>query len=311
MAVLTVAAAPLTVTADNKTITDDDNLPVFTSTISGFRNGESNTVTSGPSYTVNPVYSKEHPGIYIITPFGLKLKYQNNYSIIYQSGNLYANDDDAKNVVPKLDCIQALTNDPSGFPFVANFSYNNPNSTVLYIPPGNNNMLSSTGHYSGQLPSIFQPGTGKFKIYFDGTKLTWTLITYNNNHGTSLASVASSTSSKCSSGTGTTQSPVQSTMSTETMEEPVIEPTIDPAIEPAADLYPNPSKGMVTIFIKNGTLKNNSIQITDAYGKTYQSIGKLLSDHSLQVDLSGKASGVYFVKVMVDGKWKVFRVVKM
>jgi hypothetical protein len=93
---LTINQASLNVKADDKVINDDNNLPVFTSTITGFRNGESNTIIGGPSYTVSPVFLKDHPGLYIITPYGLKLSYQNNYNITYLPGTLYVNDDNGK-----------------------------------------------------------------------------------------------------------------------------------------------------------------------------------------------------------------------
>jgi hypothetical protein len=301
---LNIAPALLNVKADDKGINDDDDLPAFTSTITGFRNGENNTVTGGPSFTVNPIYNKEQPGVYVITPYGLQLSYQNNYTVIYQPGTLYVNNDNGKNVVPKLDCVEPLTNDPSGYPFAANFSYSNPNSTIVYVPVGVNNSITTTGHYSGQLPIVFQVGSGKFKIYFDGTKLTWTLITYNGNHSSSSAAVASSTSSKCSSGTGTTQTGVQSALATSETAEDVPEP-------PATSVYPNPTKGLITIYVKDGIIASNNVELSDSYGKFYKMNAKLITGHSLQVDLSGLSSGMYFIRVMVDGNYKIFRVLKM
>ena len=160
---LTINQASLNVKADDKVINDDDNLPVFTSTITGFRNGEANTITCGPSYSVSPLYRKDHPGVYTITPYGLKLTYQNNYNIMYLPGTLYVNDDNGKNVNPKLDCVELLTNDPSGFKYAAHFSYQNPNATVVYVPLGTNNKITTTGNYSGQLPTIFNPEADSLK----------------------------------------------------------------------------------------------------------------------------------------------------
>ena len=71
-----------------------------------------------------------------------------------------------------------------------------------------NNYLSTSGHYSGQLPTLFPPGTGQFKIYFDGVKMTWTLATYNAQHCTAVAATASS-SSTMQSGGGTLQAGVE------------------------------------------------------------------------------------------------------
>jgi hypothetical protein len=83
-----------------------------------------------------------------------------------------------------------------------------------------------------------------------------------------------------------------------------------PTIDPTANAYPNPTRGIVTINVKNGTISTGNIVVTNAYGQSFQSAGKLLSGHSVEVDLSRMATGVYFVKVMVNGEWKVFRVMK-
>ncbi len=167
---LIVTPAALTVKADDKWIDEDDNLPGFTSTITGFKNGESNTITCQPSYTVTPVYKKNHPGVYTITPYGLQLKYANNYLISYLTGNLYVNAINCRNVIPQLVCVQTLTGDPSGYNYAAHFSYNNPNSTIVYVPYGSNNKITVSGGYVGLLPFIFLPGTGQFTIYFNGSK---------------------------------------------------------------------------------------------------------------------------------------------
>jgi hypothetical protein len=298
---LTLAPSPLTVTANDIGINSGSNAPVFTSTISGLRNGE--TSTGGPVYTTNPLYTgKSAPGVYSIIPSGLQLTNPVNYAISYVAGNLYVNDANGKNVVPKLDCVQPLTNDPSGLTFAAHFSYSNPNATVVYQPVGTNNNLTTTSRIVGQLPVVFQPGSGKFTILFDGTKLTWTLTTNNGNHSTAVATVASSTSSRCPAGTSLYTTGVESVSSTETMEQATLEPT--------NSAYPNPTRGLVTIYIKDGTISTSKILVTNAYGQSFQSVGKLLTDHSVQVDLSGMATGVYFVKAMVNGEWKVFRVMK-
>jgi len=300
--VLNVTAAPLRVQANDAGISTGDNLPAFTSTITGFKNGESNTIISGPFYSVTPVFVNSVPGTYTITPYGLQLSYQNNYAITYLAGTLYVNDKNGKNVVPKLDCVEPLTSDPSGLPYAAHFSYSNPNATVVYVAIGSNNSLTSSGRYSGQQPTIFPPGSGQFKIYFDGSKLTWTLTTYNGNHKTSVAAIASSTSAKCSSGTGITQIGVESATTAESTQE---------TTDPSAFIYPNPTRDQVTINVKKAAITSANVQIVDAFGRLYQASGKKLSDHSLLVDLTGRQTGVYFIRVMVDNELKIFRVVKM
>jgi hypothetical protein len=299
---LTISASPLTVKADDKVIEDDDYLPNFTSTITGYKNGDNKTIVCGPSYTLSPVYKKK-PGIYTITPYGLQLKNPANYSVVYLTGTLYVNDDDGKNVQPKLDCVQKLSGDPSGFAYVANFSYYNPNSTAVYVPAGPNNYISG-GKFSGQPPVLFQPGTGKFKIYFDGTKIIWSLTTNEYYQSNCLTAVASSYSTKCSGTTGTTGGGGL-------IEMQITGDTEETVLAPVASVYPNPASNTVTIQTGGGKITSANVQISDAYGRNYPALSKLISDRSLQVDLSRLASGMYYIRVLVDNKPVIFRVVKM
>jgi hypothetical protein len=311
---LTITPAPLTVKANDAGISSGDKLPAFTSTITGFKNGESNTVISGPLYTVSPTFVSNNPGTYTVTPYNLKLTYQNNYAISYQTGTLYVNNKNGKNVVPKLDCVEPLVNDPSGFAYAANFSYNNPNATAVYVAVGDNNLIATSGRYSGQPPAVFLVGSGQFRIYFDGSKLTWTLITYNGNHSTSVAAVASSTSSKCSSGTGTLSAGEQSSNSTLEIVALTDSAGVKDSVvltDPEAAVYPNPTKGYVTINLKTGSVTSNTMPITDVYGKLYEAASKELSAHSVKVDLSRLSTGMYFIRVQVDKQWRVFRVIKI
>jgi hypothetical protein len=90
---LTVAKASLIVKADDKTISEDDRLPRFTSTITGFINGDLETIICGPSYYLNPTY-RGNPGTYKIIPYGLKIENQDFYDIKYIAGSLYVTEKD-------------------------------------------------------------------------------------------------------------------------------------------------------------------------------------------------------------------------
>ena len=89
------------------------------------------------------------------------------------------------------------------------------------------------------------------------------------------------------------------------------ESTAEETVDPVAVVYPNPTKDLVTINIKNATQLSTDIQIIDAYGKMYRAVGKKLSDVTLQVDLSRYSSGIYFIRVLVDNEYKIYRVMKM
>jgi hypothetical protein len=88
-------------------------------------------------------------------------------------------------------------------------------------------------------------------------------------------------------------------------------PSAEPVVEPASSLYPNPTKGPVTIYIKGGIISSNNVQVSDSYGKIYTVNARLINNHSLQIDLSRMSSGMYFIRVKVDNDFKTFRVLKM
>jgi hypothetical protein len=92
---------------------------------------------------------------------------------------------------------EVVTNHPSGFGYIAHFSYENPNSTPVFVPRGPDNQLTSEGSFSGLQPELFNPGIGYFDIYFDGRKLKWVVRTYENNQNSSVATEASSSSARC------------------------------------------------------------------------------------------------------------------
>ena len=82
---LTVTAAPLTITAKSYTIKQNEPLPQFEVTYSGFKNGENNSVlTSQPTVTTNAPAAKT-PGTYTITVSGASA---GNYNISYVAGTL-------------------------------------------------------------------------------------------------------------------------------------------------------------------------------------------------------------------------------
>jgi hypothetical protein len=244
---------------------------------------------------------------FTITPYGLKLKVPNNYSVSYVTGTLYINDDRGQNCNLTLSCVKSLTNDPSGYPYMATFSYSNPNSTAVYVPMGANNSLSSAGKYSGQQPQLFPTGSGSFTIYFDGKALTWSLIAYTGNN--KVVITASSASKKCS-GSQTGVNSNGSVAGESTAEQGGGgEPTAE--TDPVATVYPNPTRDLVTINIKNGIVSGNNFALIDSYGKVYQITGKMLSAHSIQLDLSRVSSGVYFIRLKVNNDFQIFKVVKI
>jgi len=304
---LTVGAIPLTVKADPKVIFKGDPLPTFTSTYTGFINNDISKIVSGPDYNLSPTYNNT-AGTYRIIPSNLVLQNQDSYTITYVFDTLYVNPSgpNAKNVKPKLECVEPLKKPVNGFSYLAHFSYTNPNSTIVYVPRGSENLITALGPYSGLQPTEFLPGTNYFDIYFDGQKMTWTLITYNGNQKSSSSSDASSSSAKCTSHYVTT---VVSSRVATVSGGPTVVPA-DALIK--FGVYPNPVKDNVTISFEGANLQQKDIKLYDLPGRLQQVKGfSKMNAGSAVLDLSNLVPGVYILSVQVNNENKTAVIVKL
>jgi hypothetical protein len=93
----------------------------------------------------------------------------------------------------------------------ANFSWTNPNSVTVTVPPTDSKIIGTSGTWDASKipPNSFPvpPGTGKYKVGFTGAKISWSITSFNGaqGHSTSATSDASSTSNGNCPGTLTTQ----------------------------------------------------------------------------------------------------------
>ena len=72
----------------------------------------------------------------------------------------------------------------------------------------------------------------------------------------------------------------------------------------AFNLYPNPTNGIVIIQFTHHNSPITHIHVFDAYGKLVGVVETNAHDSSVQtaqIDLSGFAAGVYFVKAVAEG----------
>ncbi len=285
---LEITKASLIVEADLQFIERGSSLPVFTSTITGWKNNEQTTITSGPTYSVPPGCN-QNAGVYNITVCCLSFPAITNYNVTYQSGLLYVNPKGggAKKVKPVLDCVDTLINHPSGFNYVAKLRYENDNNTPVYVPLGADNFITALGNYSGNPPVVFLPGSYTFDIFFDGLKLTWSIKTYNGTQKSSSASEASSTSNKCNSGNL----------------------RLSQISQTGIELYPNPSSGFVNLHSSGFELMVNMVTVWDLTGRRYE-VQVVGQGSDLNINCSSLTSGVYFVKIQTESEGFNLRFVK-
>jgi hypothetical protein len=286
--ILCINKALLNVKADTKFAFKGNSLPTFTSTITGWKNNEQTTITSGPSYSV-PSGCHLTTGVYNIGVCCLNFPKKSNYTITYTSGQLYINPkgSGAKRITLSLNCVDTLIGHVSGLPYVAKFKYQNNNSTSVYIPNGSSNVLTSSGVFNGTLPVIFNPGMGTVEVYFSGPTVTWTVKSYENSSLSTVTTSASSNSTRCSAGARFINSSVD---------------------EIGIRVFPNPTSDMLNISIP----ASSTISITEVYdlvGKLVNVPIRLENDH-IRLDCSNLNEGIYLVKLHINGTEELIKFMK-
>ncbi|MFY0713598.1 leucine-rich repeat protein [Seonamhaeicola sp. NFXS20] len=83
--------------------------------------------------------------------------------------------------------------------------------------------------------------------------------------------------------------------------------TKDAALEANFSIYPNPTKGIVSI--KNKQLKNATISVYDLNGSNL--FNKITSTSEIQIDISNLSQGVYLLKIKAGNNQFIKRLVKL
>src|SRR6185437_4381204 len=77
-------------------------------------------------------------------------------------------------------------------------------------------------------------------------------------------------------------------------------------------VYPNPTHGIVTVKVGNVSLSGKDIVITDLLGQVFSSASvKNIYANTVVLDMSNFRSGIYLIKIMVNGTYKTFKVIKL
>ena len=197
----------------------------------------------------------------------------------------------AKKLKPSLDCVEKVANG-----YIAHFAWENANSTPVFVPIGPDNKLTALGSYTGKQPELFNPGTGKFDIFFDGLKLIWELRTFEVNQKTSVATEASSSSAKC---------PGKSITSNNAAGQPTFKVG-------AMRSYPNPVLNKVTIqFDDNSGAIKTILGVYDAQGRR-QVINQITrtTANSIVLNLGNLKPGWYTIRVMESDEVKTIKIIK-
>jgi hypothetical protein len=290
----------LTLKADDKIINFGDPLPEFTSVISGYAAGDSESNVflpdaSGKYVNYTPI-SVTGPGTYPIIPKA-NLNSPSDYVLHTFNGTLYVNPkgSGAKPVKPILECVEVVnaSSNPGGYLYRARFSYQNDNSTTVCVPEADSRLTGTS--FEGSPPRVFLPGRGEsFYRYFDGNKFTWTITSNDGTRRSSVASVASSTSARCK----TTSARIDYT-DTESKEELSVR------------AYPNPVHDQLTINIPENDGQAMKITIFDAQGKPcLTGIPVNTTGAGIEMNVARLKPGMYLVRIDRGTRFELVRIIK-
>ncbi|MEO6406030.1 MAG: MBG domain-containing protein [Ferruginibacter sp.] len=324
-AVFAITKAALVVKAIDNYIYEKEQLPVFTFQVNSFKAGD---VNPGVTYTLSPNYSG-NAGVYTIIPVLNPFANSGNYNISYINGTFYVNPSgkNSKKLRAYLDCVREIPNPPPGsFRYIAHFYCINDNSSALYIPVGPDNKITSTGLFdNSQQAFIFTPGNTYFDVPFDGNTLSWQLTSYESTHKSSTSTNASSGSNKCNLTTPTVVKVLEAGK-----EEKVIPNeikvvvnekkagtelkvvNITPLVTVAkVSIAPNPVNDRAIVMVSNALIDLKDIHLFDVSGR--QAAAKIIGKrgpNAIELDVSALTSGIYFLKLKLNGTIKTFGMVK-
>ena len=291
--ILTIEKVVLTADIDDLIITQGD-VPVFTSSITGFTNGDSlaDVFPGGiiPYYFVDDigiVKTNNDIGAWTIR---IEDDALNNHVITYSTdARLYINalNENMKKVRTYADCVAYDPSATDGLNYTVIFRYENDNDHPIYVI-GEDNILTgpSAESSSGETPVIFMPGSGIFEIRFNGDRLVWSLTTNGTAHTTSVSSESTSESGKCNGKIDTTY-----------------------------ELYPNPVKGPdYLLTIKQNVAEESVVYILNMYGRAVSS-GQNFNgiEPILEIDMSSYSlfpSGMYFAQIVSVSDTRTFTIIK-
>ncbi len=294
-----ITPKPLTVTPVDPFlyIREGDPLPVFAFNYLGWIQGDAGNEgysvlrdTDGAAYDQG---SEESAGTYTVTP----LLSNSNYSLTAETGILHVNPygPGTRALKPVLNCIEEIS---PGY-YIANFEYKNENDVAVYVPLGEDNMLTGTGidwENSQEVPTWFEPGGGSFYIFFDGTELSYTVSSRDGAQKVSNAANANSSSTKCKKNTKSA-SVSGAVVGEEELEADYL------------NVYPNPVVEKVHITMK-GIENYKMIQLYDFTGRSHAITSIDKRTDNLEIDMADLASGNYFIRIVMEDSARVVQIVK-
>ncbi|MFH4969506.1 S8 family peptidase [Gaetbulibacter sp. M240] len=280
---ITKATLNLTISPDDL-IVSQGTIPELIFDFEGFvyDENESTVFPEGIPYYLVDEYGTTYNNTNVPGAYYVELDDTENYIIVYNETHLFVNpaDENARRVRSYSDCVRYDPSATNGMPYTSVFRYENDNDFPVYVNVGPENFLTGTA-FSGQLPTVFMPGSGTFEIKFDGNQLIWSLTTFEGTHKSSVSSSSTSESGTC-----------------------------DAKLDGAYTLYPNPV--LTTLYVKQNTLETGArVQVFDMYGYLKIDAGGFPSPlATVEIDMMQMASGFYVVRITSDSDIRTYSIIK-
>ena len=281
-----VTKRALIATIEDLVISEGDT-PDFTASFAG--NIQEDPITSifpnGISYYIVDEDNNERdfnePGVFII-----RIRDPQNYTIQYaREARLFIGAYANKKIRTYADCVSYNPDATDGLNYTVTFRYENENDNPVYVLDINKNYLTGDGDFEGILPTTFMPGSGTFKVRFDGNQLTWSLETFGSVNNSSVSSANNNGTGEC-----------------------------EAKLDGAYIVYPNPvtSRDLYTLKIEQVVPEVSEVYLLNMYGavvrdvQTFDGINKLIS-----IDMnSGYPSGLYIVRIISENDVRTFNIIK-
>jgi hypothetical protein len=86
----------------------------------------------------------------------------------------------------------------------------------------------------------------------------------------------------------------------------------EPLVAAGMNVFPNPNNGMFTLTIKDADYSELSVELMSLEGKVISSdmTSNVKGDYTKQLDLTGQANGIYFLRVTANGQTFMQKIVK-
>jgi hypothetical protein len=306
---LVVNKGTLDIFTEDVVINEGDDIPPasdIVSTIEGYIPGEGPEDVFGPG---GPTFSYSSPdyemmgriaGSYALLTAVIPAD-PADYIMNDTGALLNVNPADCQKINIFLECVSTIKGNNQPYAFEVFFRYENRNAVSIFVPRGPLNELTCTDCDDSQLPIEFLPGEHTFSILFDGSEVRWELTTCGIQNPTSVSVDGNDvTGNKCSGKkipNGRIANPDGTTDSQQFNSEEL-------------HFYPNPVNNHLVVQV-NESFTHRDYELYNSLGIRYP-VKAVINPgyYTAEFDFSALESGLYLLKLNIDGTNATIRILR-